>query len=232
MFLSINNFELSVFGPTANITSVKPPFGVNCFGSFFWILVVTFLRSINNILELPLLLKEPVLTQLWVRGISCRTESWSTAQKLKMRWFWVQDQKPSTSPWKIAHFTLWPSIVIIWSEKFQLIRIFDHSFHNIMTTETDFSLSFLGMISHFRNICELDTSIRHWNTDCTIFKTIICKHCSATSCTIFGLTITFDKVNTSYFTDKPLKTSKVSDVKLLSVYIRFLWATWNWIGWV
>ena len=106
--------------------------------------------------------------------------------------------------------------------KFQPIRIFDHSFHNIMTTETDFSLSFLRMISHFRNICELDTSIWHWNTNCTIFKTIICKHCSATSCTIFGLTITFDKVNTSYFTDKPLKTCKVSDVKLLSVYIRFL----------
>ena len=45
MFLSVNNFELSVFGPTANITSMKPAFGINCFGSFFWVFVITFLRS-------------------------------------------------------------------------------------------------------------------------------------------------------------------------------------------
>ena len=122
MFLSINNFELSVFGPTANITSVKPPFGVNCFGSFFWILVITFLRSINNILELPLVLKESVLTQFWARGISCRTESWWTAQKLKNRWYWVQDQKPSTVDGLplLVHFTLWPFIFIIWTVNFNL----------------------------------------------------------------------------------------------------------------
>ena len=48
MLLSVDNFELSIFSPAPDITSVKPALGINCFGSFFWIFVITFLRSINN----------------------------------------------------------------------------------------------------------------------------------------------------------------------------------------